>query len=150
MSTWFRKIVLWLCVAAIPVQGWAAAAMLNCGPSHHRIAGAVQEAVHAVHSHADGRVGSFSLDHRLRQHQHEASKSAAASADRTASHADFDTVSKFKCSACAACCSAAAVPTPALSLDIAAPVQFAVPLRPSDRVLFLTCGTDRPPRSNLA
>lgn len=150
MSTWFRKLVLWLCVAAIPVQGWAVAAMLNCGPSHHRLASAVQEAVHAFHSHAEDSVGSVSPDHRVSYHHHDESKSGAAGADGAASHADFDTVSKFKCSACAACCSAAAIPAAAFSLDVSAPVLFAAPLRLSDHVLFLTCGTDRPPRSNLA
>lgn len=141
---------MWLCVAAVPVQGWAAAAMLNCGPGHHRIASAVQSAVHAFHRHVEANVEPVSQNPAQDADRHDESASKPSGLDRGVAHADFDTVSKFKCSACAACCSSAALPTAALPLDVSAPVEFAAPIRPSSDVLFLTCGTDRPPRPDLA
>lgn len=149
MLAWFKKAVAWLCIAALPVQGWAAAAMLNCGPSHHRIASAAASGVHAFHRHGDELAGSLSHTHDGGGERHEEARKAST-AEPVLSRADLESLSKFKCSACAACCSPAAMPTTALILDVSAPVSFIAPMRAHSDVMFLTCGTERPPRSLLA
>jgi hypothetical protein len=148
MLAWLKKAIAWICIAALPVQGWAAAAMLNCGPSHHRSANAFEAALHAFHSHPEDVAEAPSL-----AHDEDASVGDATQATADAhgsAHGDLATLSKFKCSACAACCSPAGLPTAAFALDVPVSVHFAAPVPFTRDVLFLTCGTDRPPRANLA
>ncbi|MDO9312970.1 MAG: hypothetical protein Q7T97_00305 [Burkholderiaceae bacterium] len=115
-----RAALMWVLLVALPFQGFAAASMLGCGPSHHRVSeSAALEAAPAASAH---------------EHEHDAS----------ADHRDADKASK--CSVCAACCVGAALPAAALVFAAAAPADAPPTLRSMGAVGFLTDGPDRPPR----
>src|SRR5687768_7286812 len=112
-----RNLVIALIAVALPLQGYAAVAMVACGPVHARAAGASHghgatdhaQHDHAAHDHAahghpadDGSAAAAS--HAA--HGHPGSDGGAASA----AHHDVG------CSACASCCSGSAVSAPLSSL----------------------------------
>ncbi|WP_430434487.1 hypothetical protein [Methyloversatilis sp.] len=109
---------------ALPLQGFAAAAMISCAPSHHGMltTGAMHDdvAAHAYHHGGD--------------HDPAATPSQG----------------KHACSACAACCIGGALTPSALRL----PGDFSTHLRPLPAHVtppaFITEGTERPPRYDLA
>lgn len=84
---------------AVPFQGYAAAAMVLCGPGHSGAMGTMaavadgsSEAHDAtLHRHGDGHAG---------QHHHEAKPSAKADPDKSAG-LEIDTL--HKCGTCGAC-----------------------------------------------
>jgi hypothetical protein len=139
-----RLAVMWLVALALPLQGLAAATMLSCGPGHHRMAAAqpVSAPAHDRGAH----------DHASASHAHDADQHEAATdpKDRDGTAAgEMHQLAKFKCSACAACCSATALPSSVITFD---PQQHAadfdaLPFAPS--VQFQTGGPERPPRSSL-
>ena len=97
MNRAFNIFLLWLLIAALPIQGFAAAMPLGCGSPHHGSAAAVTEAHHhdgiAEHSH-DG------------PDTHHSASGSAAKANPDTSH----TQQHSSCSACAACCVGATAP----------------------------------------
>ena len=134
MISRLRTAFVWLVLFALPLQGYAAATMLHCGPSHHRaVAAAMAEPSsahdHAMHGddHAAGHAGAdgASLDH-------------------------LDKLSKAKCSACASCCVGAALPTATLEFAAVAGAVVPTPFTPASRVGFYTDSPERPPRLVLA
>jgi hypothetical protein len=150
-----RTALMWLLLLALPLQGFAAATMLTCGPNHHRLP--VHAAAASVHDHGHDH-GNGNGQHHAHAHEHapapaqaDAEAAVDVAADRApSSHAmDQGAKSKSKCSACAACCIGAALPAAALvfaPFDAAtAPVGSA----PASRVGFFTDGPDRPPRLHL-
>ena len=87
-----RLILAWLLMAAVPLQGWAAATMLFCGPA--------QRTVHAhVHEAGDG------ADHHAvhAAHQHGAQAQNDAGNHSAGSHPQASGGDSHACSACAAC-----------------------------------------------
>ncbi len=149
MSRIQRIIVALVLAVALPFQGVAAATMAACGPSHHRMDGVVQTHSHFDH---DGRPEAVTNGHdhaSLLSHE----KSLAgeqAQADHHAVHGGLDKLSKYKCSACASCCAAAAIPSPLVVLESASLPEFFASLESSGIAAFLTEGLERPPRSVLA
>lgn len=138
MSVVFRTLLALLLAVAIPMQGMAAAAMLHCGPSHHRSA-VVQSSAHddSAHEHSGHQVEGASVE-------------AAGNHGAGDAPNGLGDASQAKCSACANCCSYAAMPNAVSSLAeprleavgfIASPQSF-VPVDLS--------GLKRPPRSILA
>lgn len=127
-----RLVLMWL-VLALPLQGYAAAAMLNCVAGHHRMSAVVTPS--AVPSAAGE-------DHHA--HHAAAAKSAAASDPQPAQG-----LSKSTCSACAACCVGAALPATALVFADALPDSTPVHTSTIGPIGFLTDGPDRPPRTDL-
>ena len=132
-----RRFLAWMIVALLPVQGYAAASMISCGPMHAEMAAASSMA-----SHAGGH-----------QHDHAADGHDGASAHR---HGDgdpstFASLGKFKCSACASCCTGTAAPAPS-PLSFAAPRVHGeqIPFHPASEATFVPDGLERPPRSLLA
>ncbi|MFM9915359.1 MAG: hypothetical protein ACKVOX_06100 [Rhizobacter sp.] len=118
-----RAALMWVLLVALPFQGFAAASMLGCGPSHHRVSeSTAHEAAPAASAHG---------------HEHEAS----------GDHRHADKASK--CSVCAACCVGAALPATALVFAAAAPTDAPSTLPSMGAVGFLTDGPDRPPRPFL-
>jgi hypothetical protein len=145
MAVRLRFALMWLLLLALPIQGYAAATMLHCGPNHPRSPAAAPSAAaesplhsaHAGHHHAlpeaDLSMASVTLD----------------IGDETASAHQLNQLSEFKCSACAACCMGAALPAAALMFASFAPAtapSFFVCVEP---VGFFTDGPDRPPRISL-
>ena len=157
MSSWFRTALMWLLVAALPVQSWAAATMANCGPIHHRMA-VESAAAHDVmpHSHDSGRDPMAPHSgHTHDQHGHHGA-TVVSDADVDSSHApdadhhSLQNLGKFKCSACASCCLGLALPSPVLSFDASVSSDTPVAGMPQAVAVFLTGGLERPPQTILA
>ncbi|MBX9793861.1 MAG: hypothetical protein K2Y02_06150, partial [Burkholderiaceae bacterium] len=126
-----RVALMWVLLFALPFQGYAAATMLGCGPTHHRMSSATAE------------VASAPAAAAAHIHQHDA-------ADAFAEAGDHHLAGKVsKCSACAACCVGAALPAAALVFAAAAPAAAPAAQRSVGDVRFVTDGPDRPPRTRL-
>ncbi len=135
-----RTVMMWCLIAALPVQSWAVATMVNCGPSHHRMSAATASGEdHHAHGH----------DHA--SHQHETSLQVSyPSHEATDDTQPPLSLAKFKCSACATCCLATALPSSVLTFEASVSPDTVEPGLPHARVVFLTTGVERPPRSILA
>lgn len=146
-----RIALMWLLAFAVPAQGFAAASMSNCGPGHHGAAGAHTRAGHSG-DHAHGTATPPHSHEGVASHHSHPSELALSSVDGdgVAEVTTAGKVAKGSCSACASCCTAAALPTSVLSFE-ATPVHDGVAaLVPRSMAPFLTDGPDRPPRSLLA
>ncbi|MEP7069822.1 MAG: hypothetical protein ABI789_11295 [Usitatibacter sp.] len=134
MSRSIRILLAWALAALLPLQGYAAAAMISCGPMHaHQAAMASHHADHAGHHHGDDESAG--------------EPASGSGGDVPALPDRF----KFKCSACAACCTGAAAPSPALPAVTATKSQPVTALffDWSDRSIVHP-GLERPPRAALA
>lgn len=142
MKSRFRTALMWLLLLALPMQGFAAATMLNCGPNHHRMLSA-------------GSTDQIDRDHRatVEPHQHAMGMAddhhemvgETGTNDHPSVH-HLDKLTKFKCSACAACCIGAAMPTAELVIDSFSPAMMTATFVSTLQVDFLSDGLDRPPR----
>ena len=134
MSRFIRTLLAWSLAALLPLQGYAAAAMISCGPMHaHQAAMASHHADHAGHHHGD---------------DDSAGQPAIGSGGDALALPDL---LKFKCSACAACCTGAAAPSPALPAVTATKSHAVISLffDWSDHSIVLPA-LERPPRAALA
>ena len=96
----FRFLLLWLVMAAIPLQGLAAASMLYCGMGAHDVS--AQSAV--VHGDkTTSATASGENDHSKHGH---AEVSVKKSADNSGSKLPD---ASHKCGVCASCCHSAAI-----------------------------------------
>jgi hypothetical protein len=159
-----RTLLIWWLALALPAQGVAAATMALCGPNHHGAAQAAPSpradaeaahhgsAVQALDPHHAAHDGAGHAGHPGAHHG--APHAEAAQADEGPSSAQAPTKLKpadsHKCSACASCCSAAALPAsaPAVAEPEHGATVFAT-LEPSVEP-FAADGPDRPPRTILA
>ena len=148
-----RCFVMWLLVFALPVQGFAASTMLLCSAGHHGTAPASKGGHdHASHGHMVthgaqvASVGSGSLA----QHDHAAQATAADQespvSPLVAKHAKVS----GKCSACAACCTVAFLPTTVVPFTVPAPGHVLPVVELITRSGFIADGPERPPRLHLA
>lgn len=98
----FRLFILWLVVAAIPLQGLAAASMLFCGPGPHH---ARQQAAITSQVHVPAVVDSGSRhDHGKHSHAGEPKvKKDPGTAGKTLADVTH------RCGVCASCCSGVAI-----------------------------------------
>lgn len=140
MNRTLKTLLLWLLIAALPIQGLAAAMQASCGPAHHTALAI--SAITDAHPHA-GKV-TYSHDGQDALTHHAASDSPV-----TAEHSS-GTQQKHQssfCSACAVCCVAAVAPP---SAAIHTPVYSnsgPVVLSPSPLVTgFIPAGLERPPK----
>jgi hypothetical protein len=144
-----RIVLAWLVVVALPVQGFAAAAMLSCGPGHGRMAGAV-EAGHAHVSHgAHGTVEPEAIGHAMPPGAM-ASEAKAPEASSPDASAHLAAAGAFKCSACAACCVATALPASPVIVAALRPAAEAIPERLQPRGHFVVERLEHPPRGFFA
>jgi hypothetical protein len=156
MSPVLRTFLMWLMMLAIPVQGFAASAMLHCGPGHQR---QQQQAAHAIGGPATGGHEAHAAHHAGHdgQHAQAAHHGISAAAGDSASVASADgadggtspPLSAAKCSACAYCCHSLAIMVTPHTIGVATPdsaPEAAVPPRVEATVLD---GLDRPPRPLL-
>ena len=133
---------MWLLAMALPLQGLSAATMAACAAGHHEHA-AADAAARAHHeqgiaTHSHEQVSEFS------PHSHEGAD---------LSHADKSGFGKDvsqKCSACAACCTSAAVPAETISFDTVELTDLFAPGIPRTVAAYVTEGLERPPRLFLA
>lgn len=93
---WFRIFLTWLLLAALPLQGWAAASMLYCATTP-RDANVVQAVHHAAHTPVDGPA----------DHVHHAAGDSTVEVDGTFADRETSTGKlpspDHKCVVCAAC-----------------------------------------------
>ncbi|MDQ9170067.1 hypothetical protein Q8A64_06530 [Oxalobacteraceae bacterium R-40] len=157
MNRIFRTLLIWLIIAALPMQATAAVVKASCGSAHHpaqmqnSFAGHAPAAdvphhehasMDAHHAHADQASvhGEFADD--------VLSVNATADAQTSLHQTDQD---HSTCSACAACCVGAVAPPPA---HLKAPdfSQFKTSGIGSSKLLtgFIPAGLERPPRFFLA
>jgi hypothetical protein len=137
-----RLFVLWIMMFAVPFQGYAAAAMVFCGPGH---AGAMAE-MSAELSGGHNRVQHQHVDGHA-DHHHEAAQDAKSPAqDSAGKTASAQPDAMHKCGTCGACHATALISTLELVVfhdlphaDLAEPAFAVASLAP--RVL------DKPPRS---
>jgi hypothetical protein len=160
MSSWVRIALMWLLAIALPVQGWAAATMFHCGPSHHRMAAQAAAAHDAAPHHAEGS-GPHGIKSHAGQSQPHHGHHPATAADVTGlgddgfqqagtDHHGLQKLDKFKCSACASCCLGVGLPSTLHILDASVSSGTVAPGMAPARVVFLTAGLERPPRPLLA
>jgi hypothetical protein len=144
----FKTFLLWLLIAALPVQGMAAVVKASCGPTRHEsLPIAMHSDAHHHHSsaaahHHDSDTAS---DSAAAFHQHEASSVADQATDSP--HLDKSS----SCSACAACCfGAVALPssvdwTPVFSSSKAEVISAVISFTG-----FIPAGLERPPKPLFA
>lgn len=137
MNRIFKKLLVWLLVAVLPLQAVAASLGVSCAPVHQQSVQDVQS--RAVNHHepvADAHAGHGS-----------GHASQAPGADGEAPHHDAGKLSHSSCSACSAFCVGAVAPPsfrfPVPDVDgsdavIVSPSVFAVG--------FIQDGPQRPPR----
>ena len=117
---------------AIPFQGLAAVAMVDCSTEHH----------HAFpgehHDHNDAQTEQV-------EHHHDG---AGKAADHLASKLSPSTKAmKDKCSACASCCVGAALITSSVVPPISTPSSEKITLVFSSHFGHISDGLERPPRA---
>lgn len=131
MHRFVKTFLLWLLLAALPLQGLAAAMQSSCGPTkHHDAPSAIASAQSDHHHDADAGHG---MEHAPAEHP-DPGKHASAS-----------------CSACSSCCvGAIALPAGSKAAPVyraAVPVAIAFPLLLAD---FIPGGPERPPKRMTA
>jgi hypothetical protein len=132
MNRVLKIFVLWLMIATLPIQGWAAVVKASCGPAHHAAMSTTMD--HASHGHHDMASAG--------EHHANAPESAPSASQ-------VDAKSAY-CSACAACCAGAVAP-PAVATKIISPdYSETVHLAASVSVIsFISPSLERPPRQSL-
>ena len=146
MSIRFRSAMMWLLLVALPLQGFAAATMLNCGPNHQQMWEA------SVGARAERSDPAAHGDHQHPMDSADAHQKAEAGdpADEGGSLHHLGKLSTFKCSACAACCMGVALPPSPLAFASSPPASVPTPNVSAPHVDFVSNGLDRPPRLFLA
>ena len=150
MKRFVRTFVTWLLFLALPVQGFTASTMLLCAAGHHGAAqAAASEHDHAGHVH----IGTSSVADALGSHSdHDQAIEATPGHDGgavrpvVAKHAEV----MGKCSACAACCTVAFLPTTVISFTAPAPSRSLPVFELTTHIGFVADGPDKPPRLALA
>lgn len=131
------RLLILLLIAAVPLQGAAAASRWLC------VVGTHGPDVDAAHSHAAHSHGNAAHDGH---HQAALGQSASIAADMHSAGADFSGGASPTCNLCAACCLTVAAP-PAQATPVAMPASFAgfPPITPAVTD-FVVHGPERPPR----
>jgi hypothetical protein len=128
MYRFLKTFLFWLLLAALPLQGFAAAMQLSCGPVKHPVS---SPAAVAPTAH---------------EHHHEAGSDPTAKA-APADQSEMSRHGGSSCSACLACCVAAiAIPSRGvIPPDYSASVPAAAASHPL-RADFIPGGLERPPK----
>lgn len=133
MTRFVKTVLLWLLIAALPLQGIAAAVKAACGPEHHETISsnimssheAMPDEEHAHHTMVMNDAGNPSDHGSKSQHQH---KSAF-------------------CSSCAACCVGAVAPPVSLKQPSPPTLSETAHVLASPWIAgFIPAGPERPPR----
>lgn len=132
-----RLVIAWLVMAALPLQGIAAASMLFCEQAAHSTVSQPSGHDHASHSHG-GDDGSAKAEQSAKQDVQQADASQGKAGLVDDGHA---------CPICASCCNLVALSeTAALSFGGDSPL--AQPLQGPSRVISRDAPTpDKPPRA---
>ena len=135
MGKRFTRVLVWLLIVALPMQGFAAVTMVNCSGRHHEAA--VGDRAHDGHAnHHHGHADRSS-------HTHEAAHGDSAD---TQSGDQVNLASTLTCSACAACCVGIALPIAMATQTFLAQASEPYFRRTLPTVDVLLEGPDKPPR----
>jgi hypothetical protein len=156
-----RTLLAWLLMLAIPVQGFAATAMLLCASGHQSKAHAAAQSNHAQHqaSHGSAHAGHDQAHstHAGAGASIHAGAGASIHADAGATiHADAGATShahapdKGKCSACASCCVGTALVAAPFVNPVAPQGNVAIAFTLAVFASYVPERLDPPPRSFLA
>lgn len=145
MKLALKTLLVWLLVAALPMQGLAATIMVGCGPSHHLQA--------AQESHTAGSAAQGGGLH----HRENFSPLAVAGIDAhgpldrsDAAGKDFD-LGQYSCSACAVCTVGTAITSNIHLLVFPSLLSSAPAVRVIDQEIgFIQGALERPPRAVIA
>ena len=142
MNKFIKILAVWILVFALPVQGFAAATMMNCEQSHSHEAKSVAEGhSHAMHSGHDEGVS-----HEAAVHEDVAD--AADAADNHATHHSSSTKHACShCGTCTVCCTSTAI----VGSSLRVPAQFDdrkvnLAYTAAQFTSFISAGIERPPR----
>ena len=142
MVSGFRSAMMWLLLVALPLQGYAAATMLTCGPNHHRLMAAAIAEPDEAHHHAAGVQHHHEMG--MADGQHDVASVDGSGGTPSLPH--LDNLMKFKCNACAVCCTGAAMPTAIFTFELLPPAMTPELFVPTSHAGFVTDAPDRPPR----
>jgi hypothetical protein len=140
MNRVLKTFLLWLLMAALPLQGMAAVIKASCGPRHHDMSSVLTVKGHHSHDEAAG------------PHHHDDAGNVVIADDAQKASAKKSPEAKqgphlSYCSACAACCFGAAAPPPSVSLTpVFSTVESAVIPPVVSFTGFIPAGLERPPR----
>lgn len=140
MNRVLKIFLLWLLIAALPLQGMAAVIKASCGPRHHDMSSVLM--VMGEHSHHEA-AGPHHHDDAGNIVVADDAQKASAQHDADASQGPHLSY----CSACAACCFGAAAPPPSVSLvPVFSTAETAVIPPVVSFTGFIPAGLERPPR----
>lgn len=136
MTRLLKTFLIWLLMAALPLQGLAAVVSASCGPNHHSPSMVMADA--DAHHHDGGSA-----------HHHGDSEAAAALAGGAPGDTE-NTQQASSCSACAACCVGATAPPSSLGLASADRISESVVSSPAVAFIgHIPASLDRPPQHSL-
>ena len=137
MGKRLTQVIAWLLIVALPMQGYAAATMVNCSGKHHEVA-AADHAHDGSANHHHGHTDRSSHSHELVNASH-----AVDAPDGD----DANLASTLTCSACAACCVGIALPIAVTTQTFPAAASEPCFQSSCPTVDVLLKGPDKPPRS---
>ena len=144
MPRFIKTLMLWLLLAALPLQGMAAATRMSCAPAPHA---AMAAQAHQAHQAAHAQHATPAAD----DHADHAGHAAGAGHDRHAAAQDTAPDQHHHasaCSHCAACAFGAAAPPPApATVHAGAGPDLPFPAAPRGTAGFIPPGLERPPRA---
>ena len=153
-----KTVLACLLMFAIPIQGFAASAMLICAPSHHAVVATTVGQQTALHHHTNGTEQVQRLQDNKKpgsHHGQEAGKSLANSpfddaADKQVTPLKIGKLAGGDCSACATCCTGSVVVSIQSMNHVAMTGSVLIPIGSESYVSYIPEGFDPPPRFILA
>jgi len=133
---------MWLLAIALQLQGLSAATMAACAAGHHEHAAADA----AAQAHHEQGMAIHTHERISESGPHSHGGTDVSEADKSGFGKDVSQ----KCSACAACCTSAAVPAETTSFDTVELTDLFAPVIPRTVAAYVTEGLERPPRLFLA
>jgi len=156
MGQLLTTVLIWLLALAVPAQGMAAANMLHCGPGHHGEQ-AAQRGVQSISN--DAQPEGHSAHGPARHFAQEAKvvseidpNATPLDATDTTQPGKVDDPAKVakatykKCSACASCCAALALPSKAVMPPTIDPAREVTAVSPPLAASVVIDEPERPPR----
>ena len=141
MNKFIKLLAIWILVFALPMQGFAAATMMNCEKSHSYEAKSLAEGHnHATHSGHDEATNHEAIHENV----------ADATDNHVTHHSSSNKHTCSHCCTCTVCCASTAIVASSLNVptqfdNSKANLAYSAPQFTS----FISAGLERPPRSIL-
>ena len=146
MTRLLKKYLLWLLIAVLPLQGFAAVVQRSCSSGHMVAASTVLETAEPGQYAHDMDTVSAS-EHAVSEHDGCAEDTADSSKEPSGSHA----YKHGTCSACASCCVGAAAPPVFSSFSLPSKIPEVRRTSSATPVIgFIPDSLERPPRHPAA